>query len=65
MFKPFRLQCQGDGFFEAKLIYLFKENKVIQILRMAITLICKMNDKNAQVFNFRTVFFTGNYDQRR
>ena len=65
MFKSFRLRCQGNGFFEAKLTYSFKKNTVIQTLLMVSTLICEMNDKNGQVFNSLTVLFASNYEQRR
>ena len=51
----------GNGFFEAKLTYLFKENTVIEILLMVSTLICEKNDKNGEVLNSLTVFLASNY----
>ena len=62
--KTFCLQCQGNGFLEAKLAYSFKGNTVIQILQRVNTLICEINGKNGQVFHSLTVFLAPNFKQR-
>ena len=62
--KMFCLRCQGNGFVEAKLTYLFKENTVIQILLRFNTIICEINGKNGQVFHSLTVFVAANFKQR-